>query len=279
MPSTGISIPNSFASQPGPIPLSQLDADFATLAGDVNTLLNYSNYFVDSSGAPNSITVTVPSPLVFSYVEGVQLQVKVANTNTLSAVTINVNSLGSKPVINNYNYLPTVGAILAGTILFLHYDGTSFRIINQLGVTLNSNSALDFPITNTNNGTGNAVRVVLTSGDANGALFVSGSGRTSPIVTNGPTGAQMALRTLGNYPIVFGVSNTEALRIEGDGSQFDFSISGNPSFSLNGVSTTGTRTATFSATNKPGSATSGPIAWLPVLTGGGVQGYIPIFGA
>lgn len=42
---------------------------------------------------------------------------------------------------------------------------------------------------------------------------------------------------------------------------------------------TGAQTATFVATNKPGSGTAGPIAWIPVLTAGGTQGYIPIFGA
>jgi len=44
-------------------------------------------------------------------------------------------------------------------------------------------------------------------------------------------------------------------------------------------STTGAQTATFSATNKPGSATAGVIAWIPVLTAGGTQGYVPVFGA
>jgi hypothetical protein len=56
-------------------------------------------------------------------------------------------------------------------------------------------------------------------------------------------------------------------------------IGGSLAMSINGVSTTGTQTATFSATNKPGSGTAGPISWLPVVTSGGTTGYIPIFGA
>lgn len=61
-----------------------------------------------------------------------------------------------------------------------------------------------------------------------------------------------------------------------DNAEVQFLGTGNLRFS---GSTTGAQTATFSATNKPGSGTAGPIAWLPVLTAGGTQGYIPIFGA
>lgn len=42
--------------------------------------------------------------------------------------------------------------------------------------------------------------------------------------------------------------------------------------------TTGAQTATFSATNKPGSGTAGPTAWLPVKQGATTY-YIPMFGA
>lgn len=61
-----------------------------------------------------------------------------------------------------------------------------------------------------------------------------------------------------------------------DNPAFAFSGSGNIQF---GATATGAQTATFVATNKPGSGTAAPIAWLPVLTAGGTQGYIPIFGA
>lgn len=57
------------------------------------------------------------------------------------------------------------------------------------------------------------------------------------------------------------------------------SIGGARAIAVNGVSATGAQTATFVAANKPGSGTAAPISWLPVLTSGGTQGYIPIFGA
>jgi hypothetical protein len=81
----------------------------------------------------------------------------------------------------------------------------------------NVNASLDLSVDNDSNGTGNAARITLSSGDANAALFTAGSGRTSTVVTNGPTGAQAVLRTLGNYPLVFGTDNTERVRIAGDG--------------------------------------------------------------
>jgi hypothetical protein len=40
----------------------------------------------------------------------------------------------------------------------------------------------------------------------------------------------------------------------------------------------GTQTATFSATNKPGNATAGVVAWVPVVTTDGIEGYIAVFG-
>jgi len=70
------------------------------------------------------------------------------------------------------------------------------------------NGSLDINLDNDSNGTGNAGRVTISSGDGNAALFVSGSGRTSTIVTGGPTGAQAVLRTLGAYPLILGTNNT-----------------------------------------------------------------------
>ncbi len=72
--------------------------------------------------------------------------------------------------------------------------------------TVNNSSTFQF--TNASNGTSNAARISFSSGDANAAFFAAGSGRTSAIVTGGPTGAQAVMRTLGAYPLIFGVSNT-----------------------------------------------------------------------
>jgi hypothetical protein len=55
-------------------------------------------------------------------------------------------------------------------------------------------------------------------------------------------------------------------------------IGGAEAISIVGVATTGAQTATFSATNKPGTGTAGPAKWLPVKLGATTY-YIPMFGA
>ena len=41
--------------------------------------------------------------------------------------------------------------------------------------------------------------------------------------------------------------------------------------------TTGAQTATFAATNKPGTATTAPTAWLPIIGDGGQVYYLPLW--
>lgn len=125
---------NVFQNQAGPIPLSQLDANFNLHAAALNDIGTYSNYFADASGAPNQLTVTIAPPLTFAYVTGIALQIRIANTNTSTTVNINVNSLGNRTIVLNDGVAPPVGALTTGTILDLMYDGTSFRVLGQRAV-------------------------------------------------------------------------------------------------------------------------------------------------
>lgn len=133
MPSSGITPTNTFANQTGPIPLSQLDTNFTQDANALNSISTYGNYFLDSSGTPNTITVTIPSPLIFSYVAGIPLQVKLSNTNTSTAVNINVNGLGNQLILNNDGTAPAIGSLVSGMILNIQHDGTRFKLISQSG--------------------------------------------------------------------------------------------------------------------------------------------------
>jgi hypothetical protein len=126
---TLVTIPNVFQAQSGPIPLAQLDTNFSVVASSINNVNQYSTYLIDSSGAPNTITVTTGS-LSFSYATGVRLLIKVSNTNTSTAVNINVNGLGNMPLINVDGANPTVSAITAGEIIDVIYNGTSFVQLN-----------------------------------------------------------------------------------------------------------------------------------------------------
>jgi hypothetical protein len=58
--------------------------------------------------------------------------------------------------------------------------------------------------------------------------------------------------------------------------QISATLPGNSALIVNSSATTGAQTATFAASNKPGTATSSPAGWLPI-TCDGVQYYTPIW--
>lgn len=126
-PVTGL---NVFAAQTGPIPLSQLDADISALQNAINDTATYSNYYVDSSGAPNQLTVTTTAGVTFAYGAGVMLQVKIANTNTAAAVNINVNALGNLALKHFDGTNPAIGELVAGQVLIILHDGVNFVILS-----------------------------------------------------------------------------------------------------------------------------------------------------
>jgi trimeric autotransporter adhesin len=136
-----VSISFTFQTQSGPIPLSELDTNFASLAQAINDFATYGNYLIDTSGAANVITVNTPGGTTFSYNAGVPIQVQIAHTTTISGVTINVNGLGSKAVVNNDGSVLIVGAFVVGQILEMMYDGTSFRVLPQPGANTVSSFA------------------------------------------------------------------------------------------------------------------------------------------
>lgn len=131
-----VTVPNAFATQTGPIPLSQLDADLQALATAVNDFATYGNYLVDSSATPNLITVTTAGGLSFAYQAGEMLQVKIANTNTATAVSINVNALGNQTIVIPGFTLVGIGQLVAGSIVQLQYDGTNFELMSPGSVWL-----------------------------------------------------------------------------------------------------------------------------------------------
>jgi hypothetical protein len=84
---------------------------------------------------------------------------------------------------------------------------------------------------------------------------------TVPAPNTGGTGVSLTLQSgaLGSAPL-----------------QISSTLPGNSALIINSSATTGAQTATFVATNKPGTATSSPAGWLPI-TCDGVQYYTPIW--
>lgn len=126
-----IIIDNTFATQAGPIPLSELDANFAQLVSEANSLLTQNNYYADT-GAANALVVTVPSPQTVSYTAGLAILVKVGHSNT-GASTINVNGLGVVNITTQSLSALSAGMMLAGSIVTLIYDGTQFQLQSATG--------------------------------------------------------------------------------------------------------------------------------------------------
>lgn len=86
------------------------------------------NYAVDT-GVVNAYVVSL-SPAPTAYVEGMDVFMRTANTNTASP-TINVNALGVRGIFTNSGAALNPGSITAGGITHLKYNGTDFRIVGE----------------------------------------------------------------------------------------------------------------------------------------------------
>jgi hypothetical protein len=125
-----VTIPNTFAAQGGPIPLAQLDGDFAALAAAVNDFGTYSNYLADT-GTVNAMVATVPVGTTFSLVAGTPVQIQVAVTTTSTTPTLNVSGTGAQTIVNADGTAVAVGQFVADQFVQFIYDGTNFRAISS----------------------------------------------------------------------------------------------------------------------------------------------------
>jgi hypothetical protein len=127
-------------------------------------------------------------------------------------------------------------------------------------------------------------RVVLTSTAISGGSRLT-DGYTPALATTGSSSVAavgLAISQYGEMTLTeassggSGVALTINVLGQGAALQLQGNQPGTPQLIVNDSATTGTQTATFTATNKPGTATSGPAGWLPVQCDG-VQYYTPIF--
>jgi hypothetical protein len=88
---------------------------------------------------------------------------------------------------------------------------------------------------------------------------------TGEVTTSGPNSGGTGI----SLTVKAGAIGTAALCLNG-------TLAGNSVLIINNSATTGTQTATFAATNKPGTVASSPAGWLPI-TCDGVQYYTPIW--
>ena len=98
-----------------------------------------------------------------------------------------------------------------------------------------------------------------------------------PVTGNGQLAfdAQGELTLVAPVPGGSGVTLTINSRSGGTALQLVGSGAGAAAFIANSTVVVGTQTATFAATNKPGSATTAPTKWLPIVADGATY-YIPL---
>jgi hypothetical protein len=134
------------------------------------------------SGTDKLITVTGTdtltgslTPVLTAYAAGNQFSFVVANTNT-TAVTINIDGVGSKSITRTGSTALVAGDLIAGQVALIEYDGTRFQL-------LNANS-----FTNLNVSGNETIGGTLTYGGVTLTNAVTGTGKmvldTSPTVNN-----------------------------------------------------------------------------------------------
>ena len=98
---------------------TQLDNNFLTLKNAVNDLNTYPNFFVDT-GSANTIVVSLAANLTGTLTDGLQIQVRIAATNT-GATTLNYNSGGALNVLNLNGAALVADQLVVGAIVSLQY--------------------------------------------------------------------------------------------------------------------------------------------------------------
>ncbi|MBI5598658.1 MAG: hypothetical protein HY890_02845 [Deltaproteobacteria bacterium] len=85
------------------------------------------DYAVDS-GVADAYAIAL-TPALTAHINGMPIRFKAANANT-GAATLNIDGLGAVAIKKGGSYDIEAGAILAGAIVEVSYDGTYFQITN-----------------------------------------------------------------------------------------------------------------------------------------------------
>lgn len=125
---------SNIALYPGAPQITNNFSDFITepvadirYAQKIQVQTNGLIYSVDSGTANNY--VASPSPAITTYTAGLEIKLKIANTNTGASV-VNVNSLGNKNIKLLNGNDPNPGDIPSGLVAVLIYDGVNFQLQN-----------------------------------------------------------------------------------------------------------------------------------------------------
>lgn len=91
------------------------------------------NYIATVAGTANAITASLnPAPASLAEIAGAPIRIKIATTNT-GAATLNLNSLGATAIVKADGNAVAARDLIAGAVVDLLFDGTSFQIANVIG--------------------------------------------------------------------------------------------------------------------------------------------------
>lgn len=131
-------VPQIFATATSPLPLANLDSDFAYVVTKLNDLSTYSNYVADT-GTVNALVLSYPVGITLSGLNvGTLVQFKPANANTGPAtlqLRINNVDVGSAAPILDSQGNPLTAGLLKNTIVYsAFYDGTNWILQGVLSL-------------------------------------------------------------------------------------------------------------------------------------------------
>jgi hypothetical protein len=115
---------------------------------------------VTDTGSANAYAATL-NPAPTAYYTGLTLILNVANTNTSTSCTLNLNSLGTKNIKFTDITNPPVGSIVSGMEALLIYDGTQFQLLNPSGMATKTGIQLSSYINASDGGSANAYTATL----------------------------------------------------------------------------------------------------------------------
>ena len=193
------------------------------------------------------------TPALTAYAAGNLFSFVVANTNT-TAVTINIDGVGSKSITRTGSTALVAGDMVAGQVALIEYDGTRFQL-------LNGNS-----FTNLNVSGNETIGGTLTYGGVTLTAAVTGTGKmvldTSPAIAT-PTITNPTVTNYVESPVAIGNSGTTQTLSLTSGTFQTVTLTGNCVFTMPTATAgksfmlilvqdgTGGRTATFTSVKWP----------------------------
>jgi hypothetical protein len=128
----GAGVADATNSTKGKVKLSLAAADVSQpiAVGDNDPRLSNTSYYAADAGITDAYAVTL-APAPTAYTAGMVVNFK-ANTVNTGPATLNVNGLGAKTIVKNYNVTLGNGDIKAGQLVSVIYDGTNFQLLSQV---------------------------------------------------------------------------------------------------------------------------------------------------